>query len=114
MSTPRFSAALAALALSGITALGALPAATAAPSAHSAETAVSAKETTAPKCITDRQDKGKVYTTVWVTNECKRYYRIKLIMARGADSRCFSIRPGQTRKNVSRGISPYLDRIILC
>ena len=72
------------------------------------------RETTAPKCMHDKESKGKVYTTVWVTNKCKRNYRIKLIMARGADSRCFSIAPGQTRKHESRGVSSYLDRIVLC
>ncbi|SDP19886.1 hypothetical protein SAMN04487905_102360 [Actinopolyspora xinjiangensis] len=102
----------AAMALAGLTALGALPAT--ATTGESTEPTSASRDIHAPNCITDREDKGRFYTTVWVTNECKRYYRIKLIMARGADSRCFSIRPGQTRMNESRGLSPYLKRIILC
>lgn len=85
-----------------------------APAAHEGGSAIAPKETTAPKCIHDKEKKGTVYTTVWATNKCKRNYRIQLIMARGADSRCFSIAPGQTRSHESRGASPYLDRIVLC
>ncbi|MBB5159064.1 hypothetical protein [Saccharopolyspora phatthalungensis] len=84
------------------------------PTAASDGPAVAPRETTAPKCMLDKEKKGTIYTTVWVTNTCKRNYRIQLIMARGADSRCFSITPGQTRSHKSRGASPYLDRIILC
>lgn len=111
-ATRRISAIAVGLAVSGVTALGMVPAANAA--APSNGSAAAAMETTAPKCITDREDKGRVYTTVWVTNKCQRNYRVKLIMARGADSRCFSLEPGQTRSSKSRGVSPYLDRIILC
>ncbi|QIZ39116.1 hypothetical protein [Saccharopolyspora sp. ASAGF58] len=105
----RATAAVFLMAFSAITALG--PAAAANPVADSG---IAPMETTAPKCMLDKEKKGKIYTTVWVTNSCKRNYRVQLIMARGADSRCFSITPGQTRSHTSRGISPYLDRIILC
>ncbi|ASU79856.1 hypothetical protein CDG81_18090 [Actinopolyspora erythraea] len=104
----------AAMALSGLTALGALPASAVTTESANDTFTRAAPDRTAPNCITDREDKGKIYTTVWVTNECKRYYRVKLIMARGADSRCFSLRPGQTRKSKSRGVSPYLERVVLC
>jgi hypothetical protein len=110
--TRRISTIAAGLVISGATLLGAVPAAQAA-TASTGDT-VQPRETTAPKCITDREDKGTIYTKVWVTNRCKRNYRVKLIMARGADSRCFSLIPGQTRLHESRGASPYLDRITLC
>ncbi|SDJ69183.1 hypothetical protein SAMN04487820_101309 [Actinopolyspora mzabensis] len=110
----RMSVLTAAMTLSALTTLGALPAGASTTEYANALPTNAAPDRTAPNCITDREDKGKVYTTVWVTNECKRYYRVKLIMARGADSRCFSIRPGQTRMSKSRGVSPYLERVVLC
>lgn len=99
------------LAVSGVMAVGTVPVAVAATPAAGY---IAPRDLRAPNCITDREDKGTFYTTVWVTNHCRRYYRIKLVMARGADSRCFSISPGQTRSDRSRGASPYLDRIVLC
>lgn len=98
------------LAAAGATMLGVVPTASGA-SLGEGEFAAAGR---APNCIVDKEDKGKVYTTVWVTNKCTRIYRVKLIMARGADSRCFSIEPGQTRSHTSRGVSPYLDRIETC
>ncbi|WP_243795331.1 hypothetical protein [Saccharopolyspora gloriosae] len=86
----------------------------AAPTTSGGESVAAPSETRAPTCLTDREKKGKVYTTVWITNKCKKIYRVKLIMARGADSRCFSIEPGQTRSHKSRGVSPYLERVSLC
>jgi hypothetical protein len=68
----------------------------------------------APSCISDRQSKHLSYTDVWVTDHCKRSYKIKIIMAHGKDSRCFPIQPGQTRKHRSYGAHPRIDKIVTC
>ncbi|GGM59303.1 hypothetical protein GCM10012275_33100 [Longimycelium tulufanense] len=117
----RISTIAVGIALSGAMALGLAPAATAASpgldSAATSGTSLGAEFLvggTAPNCIQARQKKGITSTTVYVTNRCKRHYKIKLIMSRGRDSRCFRIAPRQTRSHKSYGTRPTLSRIDRC
>lgn len=109
MAITKLGAGVGALAIAGGLLFGGT--AVAAPAAPAGATSVAKP---APKCITEKEDKGNVETTVHVTNHCKEIHKVQLIMSRGADSRCFSLQPGQTRESTSHGASPYLDHIEAC
>lgn len=99
MAITKLGAGVGALAIAGGLLFGGT--AVAAPAAPAGATSVAKP---APKCITEKEVKGNVETTVHVTNRCKEIHKVQLIMSRGADSRCFSLQPrADPREHLARG-----------
>lgn len=62
----------------------------------------------APACVTVWETTGRVTKTGYVRNDCSYRLRLKIKWARGTDSACQTVDPGQTvSSQVPRGIRSF-------
>ncbi|MCF6470431.1 hypothetical protein FAF44_18805 [Nonomuraea sp. MG754425] len=62
----------------------------------------------APMCVTVWQTTGRITKTGFARNDCKSRLRLKIKWARGTDSDCQTVDPGQTiSAKVPRGVRAF-------
>ncbi|WP_143261344.1 hypothetical protein [Allokutzneria sp. NRRL B-24872] len=66
--------------------------------------------TSAPSCVTWKNNQWKM--RIEVTNRCKTTRKVKIVVAFGPDSACWTYKPGQ--RHDLYGPSGRVDRLELC